>query len=121
MTPLACDGEKGLRLRGGREPWNYAPQEGKYMINLPVSVLDGGFREDGAAARQSLADMVALARRAEQLGFLRFWVTEHHGSRIINGAAPPVIIARVAAETASIRVGAGASCCPITRQCRAGG
>ena len=77
------------------------------MIDLPVSVLDSGFPEDGVAAAQSQTDLVALARRAEQLGFLRFWVTEHHGSRIINGAAPPVIIARVAAETASIRVGAG--------------
>ena len=77
------------------------------MIDLPVSVLDAGFWQDGAAAGQSLADMVVLARRAEQLGFLRFWVTEHHSSRIINGAAPPVIIGRVAAATVSIRVGAG--------------
>lgn len=77
------------------------------MIELPISVLDIGFVFDGMSLRQSVVDTITLARHAEQLGFQRFWVTEHHGSSVINGAATSVMVGRLAAETTSIRVGAG--------------
>jgi luciferase family oxidoreductase group 1 len=77
------------------------------MIGLPVSVLDIGLVQDGTSTGQALADVIATARRADQLGFLRFWVAEHHGSPAMAGAVPSVMISRLAAETASIRIGAG--------------
>jgi luciferase family oxidoreductase group 1 len=77
------------------------------MMGLPVSVLDIGLVQDGTSTGQCLADVIATARRADQLGFLRFWVAEHHGSQAMAGAVPSVMISRLAAETASIRLGAG--------------
>jgi luciferase family oxidoreductase group 1 len=51
--------------------------------------------------------MTAYALRAEKLGIRRFWVAEHHGSRGIASAAPPVLISRLASQTERIRIGAG--------------
>jgi luciferase family oxidoreductase group 1 len=77
------------------------------MTGLPVSVLDLGIEPEHRSPGQSVADVVALARRAGQLGFRRFWVAEHHGSRAVSGGVPAVMLARLTAETASIRIGAG--------------
>jgi luciferase family oxidoreductase group 1 len=77
------------------------------MIGLPVSVLDIGLVQDVTSTGQSLGEVIAMARRADELGFLRFWVAEHHGSQALIGAVPAVMISRLAAETASIRIGAG--------------
>ncbi|MGH3171785.1 MAG: MsnO8 family LLM class oxidoreductase [Trebonia sp.] len=77
------------------------------MTRLPVSVLDLGIEPENRSPGQSVADVVAMARRADQLGFRRFWVAEHHGSRAVSGGVPAVMLARLAAQTASIRIGAG--------------
>jgi luciferase family oxidoreductase group 1 len=77
------------------------------MIDLPLSVLDLGLVQSGSAGGEALAQMIALTRRAEQLGCRRFWVAEHHGSPGFASTVPPVLVARIAAATASIRVGSG--------------
>jgi luciferase family oxidoreductase group 1 len=77
------------------------------MINLPISVLDLALVQSGSTTGRALAQMIAFARRAEQLGFSRFWVAEHHGSPTFASTVPPVLVARVAAHTSSIRVGSG--------------
>ncbi len=66
-----------------------------------VPVIEGG------SVGQALANAADLARRAEALGFNRYWVAEHHGMRGIASAATAVVIAHVAAATKYIRVGAG--------------
>ena len=78
------------------------------MIELPVSLLDQVHVESGTSAGEAFARMAAYASRAEELGLRRFWVAEHHGSRGIASMAPPVLVARLTAQTRSIRVGAGA-------------
>ena len=50
---------------------------------------------------------MALARTAEELGYTRYWVAEHHNMASIATSAPEVLIAAIAATTARIRVGAG--------------
>ena len=50
---------------------------------------------------------MVLAQAAERLGYTRYWLAEHHGSRGLAGTAPEVLVARVAAATSTIRVGAG--------------
>jgi luciferase family oxidoreductase group 1 len=77
------------------------------MIGLPVSVLDFGIVREDAPAGRSVTDVVALARRADELRFRRFWVAEHHGSPMVSGGVPAVVLGRLVAETTSIRVGAG--------------
>ena len=63
---------------------------------------------DGTAT-DAYRNSVDAAKQAEQLGFERFWVAEHHGmgSRLA-GVAPEVLLGHLAAETESIRLGSGA-------------
>ncbi len=61
----------------------------------------------GGTAGQALANAADLARHAEDLGFARYWVAEHHGMEGIASAATAVVIAHVGAATSTIRIGAG--------------
>ncbi len=54
-----------------------------------------------------LAGTTYLARRADELGFRRFWVAEHHNIPSVASTAPEVLIAHIAANTERIRVGSG--------------
>lgn len=77
------------------------------MPDLRLSVLDQSPIPRGASARQALADSVRLAQLAENLGYHRYWVAEHHGSRSFAGCAPEILIGHIAAATERIRVGSG--------------
>src|SRR6185312_14869153 len=48
-----------------------------------------------------------LARRADALGYVRYWVAEHHGTPGLASAAPEVLIGSIASGTSRIRVGSG--------------
>ncbi len=73
----------------------------------PLSVLDLAPIVDGSNAAAALANSVALARHAEQLGYRRFWVAEHHNMDGIASSATAVVIGQLAAATQTIRVGSG--------------
>lgn len=74
---------------------------------MRLSVLDQSpIRKDGSAA-DAVAETIALAKAAEALGYHRYWLAEHHNTGSFAGSAPEVLIARVAAETKTIRVGSG--------------
>ena len=74
---------------------------------MRLSVLDQSpVRSDGTAA-EAVAETIALAKAAERLGYHRYWLAEHHNTKSFAGSAPEVLIARVAAETKTIRVGSG--------------
>jgi luciferase family oxidoreductase group 1 len=74
---------------------------------LPLSVLDLAPIVEGGDAAQSFRNSVSLAQHAEQLGYRRFWLAEHHGMPGIASAATAVLIGHVAGHTQRIRVGAG--------------
>ena len=74
---------------------------------IPLSVLDLAPIPEGSDATQSLRNTLDLARHAERLGYLSYWLAEHHNMRGIASAATSVVIAHVAAGTSTIRVGAG--------------
>ncbi|MGB3390856.1 MAG: LLM class flavin-dependent oxidoreductase [Pseudaminobacter sp.] len=74
---------------------------------IPLSVLDLAPIAEGSTASQSLANTLDLARHAERLGYVRYWLAEHHNMPGIASAATAVVIGHVAAGTKSIRVGAG--------------
>jgi luciferase family oxidoreductase group 1 len=78
-----------------------------YVINVPLSVLDLSPVAAGTSAGQALAQTTQLAQRAEQLGYRRFWVAEHHNMPAIASSAPAVLLAHLAAATSTIRVGSG--------------
>src|ERR1035438_4051272 len=73
----------------------------------PFSVLDLSPILEGSDAAQSFRNTVELAPHAERLRYRRYWLAEHHNMPGIASAATAVLIARVAAATSTIRVGAG--------------
>jgi luciferase family oxidoreductase group 1 len=73
----------------------------------PFSVLDLAPIAQGATAADALRNSLELAQVAEQLGYQRFWLAEHHGMAGIASAATAVVIGHVAAGTRTIRVGSG--------------
>ena len=73
--------------------------------HLRLSLLDRSRTRVGERDDAALVAAVARAALAEQLGFERFWVAEHHGVPGIAGAAPAVLLTAVAARTTTIRLG----------------
>ena len=76
-------------------------------MRVPLSILDLAPIARGQSASDSFAGSVALAQRAEELGYLRVWYAEHHNMASIASSATSVLIAHVGAQTRSIRLGAG--------------
>jgi len=62
---------------------------------------------EGGSVASALSNAADLAAHAENLGFTRYWVAEHHGMRGIASAATSVVIGHIAAATKTIRVGSG--------------
>ena len=71
------------------------------------SVLDLAFVTTATPPSQALRNTIALASEAEALGYHRYWTAEHHNLPSVACSAPEVLIARIAAETSTIRVGSG--------------
>jgi luciferase family oxidoreductase group 1 len=71
------------------------------------SVLDLAPVTQGSTPRQALHNSLDLAQHAEQWGYERYWVAEHHNMKGIASAATSVLIGYIAGGTSSIRVGAG--------------
>src|SRR5574338_1576082 len=72
-----------------------------------LSILDLAFVAEGGTPAIALRNTLDLAQHAEQWGYRRFWLAEHHNMVGIASAATAVVIGYVAAGTKSIRVGAG--------------
>ena len=76
-------------------------------MTLPLSVLDLSPVGAGVSPSRAIRDSIELARTADRLGYVRYWVAEHHNMASIATSAPEVMIAHIAAVTERIRVGAG--------------
>src|SRR5690348_2434703 len=74
---------------------------------IPSSVLDLAPVTEGSDAGQAFRNTLDLARLAEQSGYRRYWLAEHHNMPGIASAATAVLIGYVAGGTSTIRVGAG--------------
>ncbi|MDR3003708.1 MAG: LLM class flavin-dependent oxidoreductase [Acidovorax sp.] len=72
-----------------------------------LSMLDLVAVREGGTVRQALDIALATARKAEELGFARYWLAEHHNMPGIASSATAVLISHIAAGTSSIRVGSG--------------
>jgi luciferase family oxidoreductase group 1 len=76
-------------------------------VSLKVSVLDQSPIISGGSAADALRATVALAQRADALGFHRYWLAEHHNMRGLADPCPEILVGHVAAATQNIRVGTG--------------
>jgi luciferase family oxidoreductase group 1 len=75
--------------------------------SLRLSILDQSPVSDGSTGAQALANTLDLARMADELGYHRYWVAEHHGGPMLAGPSPEVLIGPIAAATRGLRVGSG--------------
>ncbi|WMS92569.1 LLM class flavin-dependent oxidoreductase [Pseudoalteromonas sp. HL-AS1] len=74
---------------------------------IPFSLLELSPMKEDATVSSTLANSVAYAQKADELGFNRFWMAEHHNMPGIVCAATSVLIGHIAGQTKTIRVGAG--------------
>ncbi|WP_115865281.1 LLM class flavin-dependent oxidoreductase [Halorussus litoreus] len=76
---------------------------------MELSIVDLSPVPDGGTATDAYANTVEIAQQAEQLGYSRVWVAEHHGmADTLAGTTPEVLLGHLAAGTDSIRLGSGA-------------
>jgi luciferase family oxidoreductase group 1 len=71
------------------------------------SVLDQSPISEGSTGAEALHNTLDLARLADELGYHRYWVAEHHGTPMLACASPEALIGPIAAGTSRIRVGSG--------------
>jgi len=74
---------------------------------IPLSVLDLVPVREGGSVSDAMAEAPLLAMAAEEAGYARYWVAEHHGMAGIAGGATAVVLAHVGNATSRIRIGAG--------------
>ena len=74
---------------------------------MRLSVLDQSPISEGSTGADALRNTVDLARLADELGYHRYWVAEHHGGPMLASASPEALIGPIAAATEGIRVGSG--------------
>jgi luciferase family oxidoreductase group 1 len=76
-------------------------------MDFGLSVLDVSPVSSGSDGARALRNTLELARLADQLGYKRYWLAEHHNLPSIASSAPEIMIGHVANVTERIRVGAG--------------
>jgi luciferase family oxidoreductase group 1 len=76
-------------------------------MTLALSVLDQSLARSPEQASTALQETLQMAQWCEQLGYTRFWVSEHHAFPSVAGSAPEVLLAAIGAATRSIRIGSG--------------
>ena len=74
---------------------------------MRLSILDQSPIISGHDARRAIEETLALARRADELGYYRYWLAEHHAIAALADPCPEVLVARLGAETKRLRVGTG--------------
>ena len=74
---------------------------------LPISILDLTPVPSGSSPAEAIRNTLDLARHADQWGYSRYWVAEHHNTPGMACPAPQIMIGHIAAATQHIRVGSG--------------
>jgi luciferase family oxidoreductase group 1 len=74
---------------------------------IPFSILDLSTVSEGSTIPESFDNTRRMAIRAEELGYSRYWLAEHHGMPAVASAATAILIGHVGAATQKIRVGSG--------------
>jgi luciferase family oxidoreductase group 1 len=77
------------------------------VLDVPLSVLDLAPVGEGSSPAAALRHSIELAAHVERLGYLRYWVAEHHNMPGIASSAPAVLLAHAASVTSTIRLGSG--------------
>ncbi|MEO5603180.1 MAG: LLM class flavin-dependent oxidoreductase [Cyclobacteriaceae bacterium] len=76
-------------------------------MEINLSILDQTPIRRGSNAVETLQESVQLIKKADELGYTRYWISEHHNLPTLACAAPEVLLARLGVETKRIRLGSG--------------
>ncbi|TQS76274.1 MsnO8 family LLM class oxidoreductase [Ornithinibacillus gellani] len=76
-------------------------------MGYQLGILDQSPIFAGKSAEDALQSTIHLAQKAEQWGYERFWVAEHHQSQNLAGTSPEVLISHLLAKTTTIKLGSG--------------
>src|SRR6202049_4767187 len=79
---------------------------------IPLSILDLSVVTTGTKPAAALRNSIDLARHADALGYVRYWLAEHHNLASVASPAPDLMIGQIAAATSHIRVGSGGGMLP---------
>ncbi|MEP7142619.1 MAG: LLM class flavin-dependent oxidoreductase [Ferruginibacter sp.] len=74
---------------------------------IKLSILDQSIVRQGYTASDAIKETIATAKLADELGYSRFWVSEHHNAASIAGSTPELLMVKLADETRHIRIGSG--------------
>jgi len=79
---------------------------------VPLSILDVATTGKGYSAAEAISNSIALAKFADQRGFARYWVAEHHSMPAVSTSSPAMLLSRLIGETKNIRLGSGGMMLP---------
>lgn len=74
---------------------------------IQLSVLDQSPILQGSSPQEALQQTIELAKRVDQLGYKRFWMSEHHSAQSLAGSTPELLTGIIAQATERIKVGTG--------------
>lgn len=77
------------------------------QIDLPISLLELALITKDSNTSQTFEKTVEVAQKADDLGFNRLWLAEHHNMPHVASSATVVLIGHLASKTKNIRVGSG--------------
>jgi alkanesulfonate monooxygenase SsuD/methylene tetrahydromethanopterin reductase-like flavin-dependent oxidoreductase (luciferase family) len=77
------------------------------MTKIPISVLELATVVEGGTPQTAISNTVEIAKNAENIGYKRIWMADHHNMEFIASSATGVLIRHIAGKTNSIRVGSG--------------
>ncbi|MDA1280929.1 MAG: LLM class flavin-dependent oxidoreductase [Chloroflexi bacterium] len=74
---------------------------------MKLSILDQSPISSGKTAHDAVQATIELAEAADQWGYTRYWLAEHHSSNSLADASPEILLAALATRTKNIRIGSG--------------
>ena len=74
---------------------------------MRLSVLDQSPIVSGHTPKEAIEQTLKLAKAAERLGYSRYWLAEHHAIGALADPCPEILLARLGAETTTMRIGTG--------------
>ncbi|WP_100844738.1 LLM class flavin-dependent oxidoreductase [Flavobacterium sp. 5] len=88
------------------------PASFQYLIKqgnapVPLSILDVATTGKGYSATEAINNSIEIAKLADQRGFARYWVAEHHAMPAVSTSSPAMLLSRLISETKQIRLGSG--------------
>lgn len=74
---------------------------------MKISILNLAPLRQGQNFKDAIDAMIKLAKKADELGYERFWIAEHHNTKSVASSATQLLIQRTLDNTSNIRVGSG--------------